>query len=278
MSTLTGESVPVFRSAELVDTTVPLLRGARPGVQRHDVHRGRGARRWCSRPGMRTELGRIAALSERVEQEESPLERAGPPGGVADRADRRGAPASRSCRSRLLGAGLSVRDAVVFAVGLLVGNVPEGLLPVITLALAVGVRGLARRGAVVKRLSAVETLGSTERDLHRQDRHAHREPDAGHRCLDGAATDARARGRRRAPPATTRCPRCALAMAACNNAAAGPASRRRPDRAGAARPRRTAGRGRRPRRARARPSPAVSRSIPSCKRMSTVDERDGGCG
>ena len=38
---------------------------------------------------------------------------------------------------------------------------PEGLLPVITLALAVGVRELVRRGAVVKRLSAVETLGST---------------------------------------------------------------------------------------------------------------------
>ena len=59
-------------------------------------------------------------------------------------------------------AGLSIGNAVVFAVGLLAGNVPEGLLPVITLALAVAVRGLARRGAVVKRLSAVETLGSTD--------------------------------------------------------------------------------------------------------------------
>ena len=59
-------------------------------------------------------------------------------------------------------AGLSVSDAVVFAIGLIVGNVPEGLLPVITLALAVGVRGLVRQGAVVKRLSAVETLGSTD--------------------------------------------------------------------------------------------------------------------
>ncbi|MEU6017408.1 HAD family hydrolase [Streptomyces sp. NPDC047515] len=49
---------------------------------------------------------------------------------------------------------------MVFAVGLLVGNVPEGLLSVITLAL--GVRALVRRGAVVKRLSAVETLGSTD--------------------------------------------------------------------------------------------------------------------
>src|SRR5581483_12323337 len=60
-----------------------------------------------------------------------------------------------------LGAGLALSEAVVFAVGLIVGNVPEGLLPVITLALAVGVRELVGRGAVVKRLSAVETLGST---------------------------------------------------------------------------------------------------------------------
>ena len=50
---------------------------------------------------------------------------------------------------------------MVFAVGLLVANVPEGLLPTITLALAVGVRALAKDGALVKRLSAVETLGST---------------------------------------------------------------------------------------------------------------------
>ncbi|MFF5924253.1 cation-translocating P-type ATPase, partial [Streptomyces flavochromogenes] len=57
--------------------------------------------------------------------------------------------------------GLPVTDSLTFAIGLLVANVPEGLLPTITLALAVGVRALARRGALVKRLSAVETLGST---------------------------------------------------------------------------------------------------------------------
>ena len=56
---------------------------------------------------------------------------------------------------------MTISDAVVFAVGLLVANVPEGLLPTITLALAVGVRRLARGGALVKRLSAVETLGAT---------------------------------------------------------------------------------------------------------------------
>ena len=60
-----------------------------------------------------------------------------------------------------LAAGLGVAAAASFAIGLLVANVPEGLLPTITLALAVGVREMARRGALVKRLSAVETLGST---------------------------------------------------------------------------------------------------------------------
>ena len=67
---------------------------------------------------------------------------------------------SRSCPSGVWRrAGWAA--AISFAIGLLVANVPEGLLPTITLALAVGVRELARRGAVVKRLSAVETLGST---------------------------------------------------------------------------------------------------------------------
>jgi calcium-translocating P-type ATPase len=58
-------------------------------------------------------------------------------------------------------AGLTFGAALSFSIGLLVANVPEGLLPTITLALAVGVRDLASRGAVVKRLAAVETLGST---------------------------------------------------------------------------------------------------------------------
>lgn len=60
-----------------------------------------------------------------------------------------------------MAAGLSWKAAMIFGIGLLIANVPEGLLPTITLALAGGVRRLARHGAVVKRLSAVETLGST---------------------------------------------------------------------------------------------------------------------
>jgi magnesium-transporting ATPase (P-type) len=160
LSMLTGESVPVLRSAELLDRSVSLLQ-ARDLVLSGTTCTEGDAHALVFATGMHTELGRIAALSERVSTEESPLEQQvrrvawlialiAVILGVA------------FMPIAMLGAGLPFTDAVVFAVGLLVGNVPEGLLPVITLALAVGVRGLVREGAVVKRLSAVETLGSTD--------------------------------------------------------------------------------------------------------------------
>ena len=159
MSTLTGESVPVSRSATPGErSTSPLSAGNL--VFSGTSCTGGEARAVVYATGMRTELGRIAALSERVEREESPLEKqvrrvawliavVAVAVGVA------------FIPLGTFGAGLPIADAVVFAIGLLVANVPEGLLPTITLALAVGVRTLARRGALVKRLSAVETLGST---------------------------------------------------------------------------------------------------------------------
>ncbi|GAB3979505.1 cation-transporting P-type ATPase [Actinoallomurus acanthiterrae] len=159
MSTLTGESMPAFRSAELLDTRVGLLQARDLVFSGTSCTEGE-ARALVFATGMRTELGRIAALSQRLEREESPLETqvrrvAWLIALIAVLTGLAFIPVAT------FGAGLSLANAVVFAVGLLVGNVPEGLLPVITLALALGVRGLVRRGAVVKRLSAVETLGST---------------------------------------------------------------------------------------------------------------------
>ncbi|WP_434090480.1 cation-translocating P-type ATPase [Nocardia beijingensis] len=157
LSELTGESMPVYRSA---DAGVPLAQARELVFSGTSCTEGE-ARAIVFATGMHTELGRIAALSERVERDESPLEHQ----------VRRVAwlialisvlLAAAFIPVAMLGAGLSPVNSVVFAVGLLVGNVPEGLLPVITLALAIGVRDLARRGAVVKRLSAVETLGSTD--------------------------------------------------------------------------------------------------------------------
>jgi len=159
-STLTGESVPVARSASWEFPAVPLLQ-ARDLVFSGTTCTGGEATAIVVATGMRTELGRIAALSERVKPEQSPLERQ-----VRRVAWLIAAIAVLMAAAFLpiatLGAGLSFPEAIVFAVGLIAGNVPEGLLPVITLALAIGVRDLVRRGAVVKRLSSVETLGSTD--------------------------------------------------------------------------------------------------------------------
>ncbi len=158
LSMLTGESLPASRSAEFLDTDRPVI-DSRDLIFSGTSATAGEARAIVTATGMHTEIGRIAALSERTTQADSPLERqvkrvawlialvavcAGlvfMPVGVL--------------------AGLAWSAAATFAIGLIVANVPEGLLPTITLALAIGVRDMARRGAVVKRLSAVETLGST---------------------------------------------------------------------------------------------------------------------
>lgn len=160
LSTLTGESQPVYRSSEFLDTTGPLM-DARHVVFSGTTCIGGEAKALVVATGMQTELGRIAALSERVRVEASPLEQQ-----VRRVAWLIALVAVCVGLAFLpigwLAAGLPLHDAFSFAIGLIVANVPEGLLPTLTLALAVGVAQLARRGAVVKRLSAVETLGSTD--------------------------------------------------------------------------------------------------------------------
>jgi calcium-translocating P-type ATPase len=160
LSTLTGESVPALRSAELQDSRVPRL-AARDLIFSGTNATGGEARAVVFATGMHTEIGRIAALSERVKERPSPLERQVRRAAWLIAAIAVGM-AIAFVPLAILVTGLSTKESVVFAVGLLAGNVPEGLLPVITLALAVAVSLLARRGALVKRLSAVETLGSTD--------------------------------------------------------------------------------------------------------------------
>jgi P-type E1-E2 ATPase len=104
---------------------------------------------------------RLAALSQRVKPEISPLQR------QVNRVAWLIAAIAVAAGilfflAGLTLAGLSLAAAVTFAIGLLVANVPEGLLPTITLSLAGGVRRMAARRALVKRLTAVETLGSTD--------------------------------------------------------------------------------------------------------------------
>ena len=157
-STLTGESAPVTRSADAANGAATLLE-ADYVVFSGTACTGGDAQAMVTATGMSTQLGRIAALSQRVGRDESPLELQVKR--VAWLIALVALGAGIAFLPVGLAAGLTVTAAASFAIGLLVANVPEGLLPTITLALAVGVREMAQRGALVKRLSAVETLGST---------------------------------------------------------------------------------------------------------------------
>ena len=162
MAALTGESQTVARGAivsaqpasgSLVDAEDLVFAGT--------ACTGGDAEAVVFATGMGTQLGRIAALTQQVRVERSPLQVQ-----VNHAAKLIAAFAVVSgvgfFAIGTLVAGLSLTDSLSFAIGLLVANVPEGLLPTITLALAVGVRRMARRKALVKRLAAVETLGSTD--------------------------------------------------------------------------------------------------------------------
>jgi calcium-translocating P-type ATPase len=158
LATLTGESVPQTRTAAPTSGLAPLLQASDIVFSGTTCLSGT-ARAVIYATGDHTELGRIASLSQTVERDPSPLET------QVKRVAKLIAVVAVLVGLAFLPlgmlAGLSAKNAFLFAVGLLVANVPEGLLPTITLALAVGVRALAQHGAVVKRLSAVETLGST---------------------------------------------------------------------------------------------------------------------
>jgi len=160
MSPLTGESAPVGRSAHHSGPPGPPLESD-DLVFSGTLCTAGAAKAIVYSTGMATQLGRIAALSQRVQAEISPLQV------QVNQAARLIAviAVSAGVLFLFLGtlvAGLNLSDSLTFAIGLLVANVPEGLLPTITLALAVGVRRMARRRALVKRLTAVETLGSTD--------------------------------------------------------------------------------------------------------------------
>jgi magnesium-transporting ATPase (P-type) len=144
-SPLTGESQPVTRSATRSEPAQSLLE-ADDLVFSGTLCTGGEAEAVVFATGMHTQLGRIAALTQRVRAELSPLQVQ-----VNDVAKLiAGIAIAAGVVFLLIGvtaAGLPLDDAVTFAIGLLVANVPEGLLPTITLALAVGVRRMARLGA-----------------------------------------------------------------------------------------------------------------------------------
>jgi Ca2+-transporting ATPase len=158
-SSLTGEAHPVQKTAQPERKLPDVPVHARNMVFTGSTVMSGLATAVVSATGMRSEFGKIARLTQEVPQEPSPLQI------EVTRVARRVAVLSLGMGvlfwgfGALLG-GLALKDSAIFAIGIVIANVPEGLLPTMTLSLAVGVQRMAARNALVKRLSSVETLGS----------------------------------------------------------------------------------------------------------------------
>ena len=157
-SALTGESVPVEKGPE------PVEDGSEIGDRSSVVHGGTlvtygtGAAVIVT-TGNETELGRISSLLGEATEMQTPLTRQI---GVFGRWLTVAIVVVAVLLFPLgLVRGFPVADAVLAAVALAVAAIPEGLPAIITIALAVGVRRMADRRAIIRSLPAVETLGST---------------------------------------------------------------------------------------------------------------------
>lgn len=155
---LTGESVPVTKLTSIVAADAPLADRANMVYAGTHVTSGR-ARAVVVATGKDAEIGRIAALAEGGRPIKTPLERR------VETFGRYLMIAAVVTFVLFLGvgfiAGLRIADILMIGISQVVGLIPEGLPVAMTVALSVGVQRMAKRGAIVRRLSAVETLGST---------------------------------------------------------------------------------------------------------------------
>ena len=156
---LTGESTPVAKSLDSVEgTDVPLGDRLDMAYMNSQVTRGRGEI-VVTATGMSTEVGHISGMLSGVEQEKTPLTK---------QLDQLTVIITIMAAAALvlivilgLVRGEDFDDLFLTGITLAIAAIPTGLPAVVTMLLSVGTRQLAERGAIVKRLKSVETLGST---------------------------------------------------------------------------------------------------------------------
>lgn len=156
---LTGESMPVDKNVDVIDEDSPLAERTNMVFAGTAISRGSGCAA-VTATGKHTEIGKIASMMETTNTGKTPLqERLGIVG------------------QKLVLAGLAV-IAIVIAIGLIqkrawdemimsalslsVAAIPEGLPTIVTLALVLAVRRMARKRALVRKMDSVETLGATD--------------------------------------------------------------------------------------------------------------------
>jgi len=156
-SALTGESVPVAKAAGAVSPAAALAERASMVFAGTGVTRGR-ARALVVATGAASEVGRIAALTAAAKPPPTPLQRR--LGRLSRAMVALGLVVTAALTAGMLARGASFEEAFLVGVSVAVAAVPEGLAATVTIALAQGARAMAARGAIVRRLAAVETLGS----------------------------------------------------------------------------------------------------------------------
>lgn len=158
-SALTGESVPVEKTSELIDREdVPLAERTNMVHASCNVTYGRGVA-LVTTTGEDNEVGKIATMLQQTKNQNTPLQ---------DQLDQIGKSIGVICIvicivvffMEML-SGLTVLEAFKTAIALAVAAIPEGLATVVTVVLALSVQRMVKKNAIIKSLPAVETLGST---------------------------------------------------------------------------------------------------------------------
>jgi calcium-translocating P-type ATPase len=155
-ATITGESLPKARNA--TPSEEPDLLAARNVLLAGTAVVSGNGKGLVFATGMHTEFGKIARLTQTGREPQSPLQL------EIARVSRLVAMLSVVLGLAFFAIGrfigLPFWENFIFAIGIIVANVPEGLLPTVTLALAMATQRMARRNALVRHLTAVETLGA----------------------------------------------------------------------------------------------------------------------
>ncbi|MCW4008270.1 MAG: HAD-IC family P-type ATPase [Candidatus Bathyarchaeota archaeon] len=156
-SMLTGESIPVKKTVGALPKDLPVADRANMAFSGTIVTRGRG-KAVVVATGMKTEIGKIAKLIKETEKAETPIQKQ-----TVDLSKKLGLLALLASGLILIISllrGFEFLEAFLFVLAAAVSAIPEGLPVVITITLAIGVHRMAKRNAIIRRLQAVDTLGS----------------------------------------------------------------------------------------------------------------------
>ena len=159
-STFTGESNPITKT-----NAIDSREGISISEKKNIIFAGTSVASGSGRAvvystGMNTEFGRIAGLTQNTHEEESPLQK------QMGKITRLVSMMAISIGvfffiMAVFVAKVDIAESFIFGMGMIVAFVPEGLLPTVTLSLAMGVQRMAKRNALIKHMPAVETLGCT---------------------------------------------------------------------------------------------------------------------